>query len=340
MFEPTASSPYGNLGRYLLPLAPVLLLLSACASDIPAPAPRYDSLEKVSAATGCVKVLDIAEVPLNGVVSQNICTQDKGDAFTILRYVDASARDRLVSAGEQENGYSYLVLNDVWAVQGLGDDIVALRNKLGDGELRTPDEAATASPDPTATPSVDCTTADQQTWTKYCSGEEGNSPNATAIPLGKTATDNGEQVRIDKVYCNDRAQRVLRKVKSNPRYGSEKYDPNYNLPPYIDVKASKSEEFCVIAVEWKNVGKKPQTSSSFGSLVTSNGTEYNENEYGGSLTNASNADPSFSAGAEFNPGKGYRMVLSYTVPKGSRAVSVNWGSNDYTQAAKYTLKLS
>src|SRR3954453_5768633 len=115
-------------------------------------------------------------------------------------------------------------------------------------------------------------------WTRLC---QSRRPSRSAM-----VSHAGEQVKLLKSRCG---VTVIPKVKSNPKYGTEKYDPDYELPEYIDAKAPKGEAFCIINVQWKNVGKKPASASSFDNIDTANGTEYDRiSDYGDRLTNEVN----------------------------------------------------
>jgi hypothetical protein len=313
---------------WLAAAVPLLLLVGACTSDDPSQVPaaesQYNSFEEISAKLGCESL--IAEEKMDSHVLENkVCVLPalSEGGIGIFQFADATQRDATIQS--QSTGgstSSYLVLSDTWMLAGNSDDVVTARDKLGAGEVRTPDPSTTGG-----------------------SPTEESLPDVIKVPVGKSATFKGEQVRLDKIRCGVKPTNKLSdscrmtnlgKIVSNPEWGG-KNDPNYELPEYIDAKAPKGDEFYLVAFRWKNVGKKPIYPSSFGTLVTATGSEYEaEEEYQYTLTRDASGNQGIDTTDEFNPGKGYRQILVYTIPKGTKVASINWGLDDFDNTPTYT----
>jgi len=297
----------------------LLLFVGACSSDgtgAGSTEPEYNSFEEISAKLGCQSL--ISEEKMNSHVLENkVCVLPdlSQGGIGIFHFADAAQRDATMKALSVEGAASFLTLSDNWMLVGNTDDVVTARDKLGAGEIQTPEQGmSTASP------------------------SEESPADVVKVPPGESATYKGEQARLGKVHCGfteatnklSDSCRVtnLGKIVWNTEWGG-KNDPEYKLPEYLDAKAPKGDEFYVVAFRWKNVGKKPISPSSFGTLVTATGSEYeSEDEYQYTLTQNARGNENVEVGGTFNPGKGYRQILVYTLPKGTKVASINWGIND------------
>jgi hypothetical protein len=308
----------------------LLLLAGACTNDRTpqATAPEYDSFEDISEKLGCESL--VAEEKMNSHVLENkVCMlpalSDGG--IGIFQFADTSQRDAFMQSPNTEGGApSFLVLSDTWVLLGNADDVVTAHEKLGAGEVRTPEpDTSSASP------------------------SQPDLPDVIRVPAGESATYKGEQVQLDKVNCafpkstnklSDSCRVTnLGKIVWNTEWGGEN-DPDYKLPEYLDAKAPKGDEFYVVAFRWKNVGKKPIYPSSFGNLITATGSEYEaESEYQDTLTQKARGNEDIDTSVKFNPGKGYRQILVYSIPKGTKVASIDWGFDEFDDTPAYTLEV-
>ena len=146
---------------------------------------------------------------------------------------------------------AYLILHENWALQGAPDDVIAVRDNLGEGELITAGDEPGGGP--TEGPGEESAQA---------------GPQIVAVPYGERATnqETGQQVRIAKVQAN---QSVIPNVKENPNWDYVDEDKQY-----LNLKAPKGDRFWIIHVAWKNVSKKPRITEGDFQLLSENGTEY------------------------------------------------------------------
>jgi hypothetical protein len=282
-------------------VALTLLGVTGCSGDAPVPTPgeKYDSFEKISKAVGCTELLD-DEQALPGEVETKTCVYHN-TGFSIQHFPNGAKRDSAVAQGLASGEVAYLILDENWALQGQPDDVIAVRDNLGAGELITPDGAS--SDEPT---------------------EAG--PQVVALPYGKLATnqETGQQVRIAKIQAN---QSVISNVKENPNWNYENVDEQY-----LDLKASKGDRFWIVHVAWKNVSKKPRITEGDFVLLSENGTEYNPGyqEEAAVLERKINGEEDWALN-EINPGKGRTIVLIFAVPTNTKVDSVAWAGTEFLQ---------
>ena len=123
----------------------VLVAGTACSGGVPSPAAaNYDSLEKISKAVGCTKVLDAPGQPPGGTVSQSRCTLQSGADLNIVQYQSKAVMQERVPAGTAA-GASYLILGDIWALTGDPGQLEAANARLvpaGELRLATADASA------------------------------------------------------------------------------------------------------------------------------------------------------------------------------------------------------
>jgi hypothetical protein len=167
-----------------------LLGVTGCSGDAPAQTPeeKYDSFEKISKAVGCTELLDDEQARPGEVETKTCIYHNTG--FSIQHFPNDAKRESAVAQGLASGEVAYLILDENWALQGQPDDVIAVRDNLGAGELITPDGAS--SDEPTVA-----------------------GPQVVAVPYGKLATnqETGQQVRIAKIQAN---QSVISNVKENP----------------------------------------------------------------------------------------------------------------------------
>lgn len=299
---------------------PVIALVAACggtSSPAQQPGSKYDSFDKISKAIGCTQVIDNEKTQV-GVESKTCIYHNTG--FQILHYPNAVLRESGVAQAVGTNQVSCLVLNDTWVVEGETDDVIAIRDKLGEGEVVTADEPTVQ---PSSEPTSDPTT-------------EPTGPQVVDVPFGKRATnqETGQQVRLTKVEAE---RSVIRRVKDNPNW--DYVDPDKQ---YLDLKAPKGDGFWIVYVAWKNVSKKPRTAEGDFALISENGTEYDpsHDEASSVLERRINGEDDWDLN-EVNPGKGRTIVQIFSVPKGTRVDSIAWAGQEFLEdpATVYHLKV-
>ena len=307
------------------------LLLAGCGNS--SPTDHLNSFEEVGDALGCLQLIN-AGPETTDILNNKYCTLPNRSAesvgqATILQYDDQESRDKSVKAGVVL-GASYLLLNKEWAISGEVSDLMLMKSKLGGGELRQvlPEESPPPVEEEDAPESVEPTT-------------EVEGPKL--VPFGSSATSGGEEVKIDRLRCDEekKAEFVscretnLGKIAPNPDYDG---DASGDVPEFLAAKAESGDEFYLVAVEWKNAGKKPIRAGAFGTLVTAGGAEFeSDSVYEQILTQNTKGNEDVDTTETFNPGKGFRIILCYAIPKGTKVVSVNWGLDVDGEAPKYTL---
>jgi hypothetical protein len=305
------------------------LFLPACAGDFePAveEGPKYESFEAISEKLGCKSVED-SEPWDTSMKAAKSCNLGGESYLGLLEFEDAAKRDALLKS-KSTGIASWLVLNDNFVVSGNTDDILAAHAKVGSGEIREgPGEDEPVPGDleePTEEPSEEPTEEEPT--------EEETEDPAKVVAFKKTVASKTEQVKVSKTDCG---LAKLIKVVDNPDW-----DYLTDSEQYIDRKAPKGETWCVISVDWKNVGKKPMEFSQFGSILTTNGVEYSGDDYTSEasvlMNRANNSD--WESG-EQNPGRSQKIVLVYSVPKGSKLDYVQWGYDDSGLESVYTIAL-
>ena len=293
-----------------------------CSSDVPkaasAPtsaAPAYDTFEKIGDGIGCLS-LGNSEPETTDIAANKYCTlehpTEESGGVTVYQYSDVAHRDKSLKAGlvyEQ----SYLVLSDTWAIAGDVRDLRKIRATLGTGDLRAP--AADPSP-----------SAGDEGVGPGDEGEDATVDGAKKVPLGKSATYHGERVQVGKVYCNA--------VDSSSKNATDEFD-SCRLSELADdsdeYHAPKGQIYYLVAFRWKNISKAPVEPSDFGTLVTTDGTEYAaDSDLTDSLTQAARGNDDFSTSSDMNPGTTGRILQVYSIPKTTKVASVHWGLDDYS----------
>src|SRR5215213_5767673 len=289
-----------------------LLAVTGCSGDAPneTPEEKYDSFEKISKAVGCTELVD-DEWALPGDVETKTCLYHN-TGFSIQHFPNPIKRDSAVAQGIASGEVAYLILNDNWALQGSPDDVIAIRDNLGEGELITAGDEPSGGP--TEGPGTESTEA---------------GPQIVAVPNGERATnqETGQQVRIAKVQAN---QSVIPNVKENPNWDYVDEDKQY-----LNLKAPKGDRFWIIHVAWKNVSKKPRITEGDFQLLSENGTEYNSGyqEEAAVLERKINGEDDWDL-SEINPGKGRTIILIFAVPKNTKVDSVAWAGTEFLEEAE------
>jgi hypothetical protein len=314
--------------KRLVVLLPLLLLPGAGCSSGTQPQPTaattptptvqaalYDTFEKIGDAVGCLS-LSNSDAETTDIKDNKYCALEKsavpdGGTVTVYEYADKIHRDKSIKAGVLQD-QSFLLLSETWSLSGDVRDLRRIKALLGDGELRSADPE-----EPTGPGTVR-------------SGEKeeplDSLGDAEPVAFGKSVTLDGEQVQSGKIYCND----IGDKANQNKQYDScrqSTLDDSYG----DTTRAPKGDEFFLVAFRWKNVGKKPIEAKSFGTLVTQDGTEYELNEnQSTALTRDARGNANVDMNGKINPGKAHRILLAYTIPKGTKVKAINWGAEDYT----------
>lgn len=295
-----------RLTQGLAPLAlgGILALTGCSAAEMPPPtaqaAPEFNSFDAISRGLGWGNTEDMPVDDAKSYKALQACMNSDGTFLAIVEFNDKAQRDAVLDSPDNA-GSSFLFLNDTWAVIGEGDDVIAARNFLNTGELLTSNAEEPTEPD-TEEPSEEPT-------------EGTDGPMQETVKLGTAAAYDDEQVKVSKFECG---LRIIPKATD-----SGNYDNDGNTI-YEALRAPKGEELCRIDLTWKNVGKKPGVASDFGDVVTANGTQYSADS---DLAASGDILSEETRYTETNPGKGYEIVLVYSVPKGADVVGVLWGAD-------------
>jgi hypothetical protein len=300
----------------------LLLAGAGCSSDEPPPSaasvPLYDTFEKIGDAIGCLSMSN-SEAETTDIKENKYCTLEKsavpdGGSVTVYEYADLTHREKSVRAGVIQQ-QSFLILSETWSLSGDVRDLRMIKAELGVGDLRF------AAPEkPSGPGSIGPGGGDEPT------GTDGNE--AVPVTFGNSVTLKGEKVQADRIYCNA--------IGDNQK-------PNRNKPfkscgkfsltdSYGDTtRAPRGDRFFLIAFRWKNVSKKPITATSFGTLVTKDGTEYAlDEEQSTTLTSNARGNADIDPSGTLNPGKSHRILLAYPIPKAAKAKAIHWGAEAYT----------
>jgi hypothetical protein len=293
--------------------AAALIATAGCSSGNPSPppAPAFMSLQQIADAIPCEKVLDVeASTAPNGLVTEKVCTMATGDdGYTLFEFTDTTSRDRIVAEPNPDvDGGSYLII-DKFAVAGVTDDIIALHGKLGTGEVRDAPPADLGG-------DIDCSTANQEDYDKFCAGTEDAPPEPEKVALGKTVDDGAS----DQVTVDGPAKCGLSKIDNV--VPNDDWDYEDEDDQYLALRPAKGDMFCIVKAKWKNVGKAPTQAAEFGTLVTGNGVEYSGDDLD-SYTSAYDDDACYAT--TLNPGKSCTLYGFYSLPKGAKPAAVNWG---------------
>lgn len=139
--------------------------------------------------------------------------------------------------------------------------------------------------------------------------EEKSSPAEEAVALGEEGVANDFTVTVSGVECTSR----LKDAVENPERWE---DPD--APELVDAKAPAGKQLCVVSSSWTNTSTKPGSVSgwtSFGSLVTADGTQYSavsdDSELSRTLTEKAGYD-----GDVLNPGDQAEVRSVFTVNEG------------------------
>lgn len=229
------------------------------AASTPAP-PRYDSFEKIGASVGCLS-MSKADPETTDIKNNKYCLLEQPaqpqSSVTVYEFADLARRDKSLRAGIVQ-GQSFLVLSDTWSLSGDVQDLTNIHTALGAGELRSvkPEKPASAG------------------TVGAADDEAMHGPHEPeVIPLGKSVTYNDERVQVSKVYCNT----LGGEGRSDKQFDScrkSSYRDQYDTL----VQAPKGDVLFIVAVRWKNVGKKPIQPTGFGTLVTADDVEYELND--------------------------------------------------------------
>jgi hypothetical protein len=313
-----------TLARKAAALATVPLLsltLASCSNDKPpAPAasasPQYTSFEAIGDKIGCLSMAnydpETTDIQENKTCLLEHPVQQYG-SITIYQYADVARRDKALKAGITQ-GQPFLVLSDTWALSGDVRDLRKAKAIMGAGELRTA-EADPPGGSGSVGPGSDEPPAD--------GGE------AEVVPFGKAVTFDAEQVQVGKIYCN-----AVGQSGSDP----DKQYSSCRLTRYEDSldevhRAAKGEEYFFVAFRWKNVGKAPVDPTPFGTLVTRDGLEFEQDEsLSSDLTENARGNQDFDTDSKVNPGKSGRILLAYAIPKGTKVKGVHWGLEEFSDA--------
>jgi len=153
------------------------------------------------------------------------------------------------------------------------------------------------------------------------------------VPLGKAATYQGEKVQVGKVYCNG-----LDRGKNQNQQFDFCRDTSLDDDLGTTHKAGKGREYYTVAVRWKNVSKEPITPSDFGTLITADGSEYAaESDLSDALTNSARGNDNFSTYNQMNPGTSGRILLCFSIPRGTKVKAIHWGIDTYGDYPAYAL---
>jgi hypothetical protein len=149
------------------------------------------------------------------------------------------------------------------------------------------------------------------------------------VAFGTSVSLNGEKVQVGKIYCNTLTSENLK--NENKQFNScrkSRLDDSYGDP----TTATKGEEFFVVAFHWKNVSTRPIEATAFGTLITRAGTEYALDEKQSTiLTSAARGNADADMSGTINPGNSHRVLLAYTIPKGTKVKAVHWGAEKHTE---------
>jgi hypothetical protein len=298
--------------------AEALSLGAGCSGGSPAPStasttatPVYDTFEKIGDAIGCLS-LSNSEPETTDIQANKYCSLEhpsqKSGGVTIYQYADVAHRDKSLKAGLVYQ-QSYLVLSDTWTISGDIRDLQMNKASLGTGDLRS----AEPEPEPSGNDGVG-----------EGDPEDPLEDGAKTVPPGKSATYHGEKVQSGKIYCNS----IDGRKNQNQQFDScreTSIEDNSETK-----KAGKGREYYLVACRWKNVSKEPVTPSDFGTLVTADGTEYAaKDDLSDTLTNGARGNDDFSTYNEMNPGTTGRILLCYSIPKGTKVKAVHWGIDTY-----------
>jgi len=308
--------------RKMFAVITVLLLLAGagCSPDKPpqsaASASLYDTFEKIGDAIGCLSMSN-AEAETTDIKENKYCALEKsaapeGGTVTVYEYADKTHQDKSVRAGVIQE-QSFLLLSETWSLSGDVRDLRRIKAQLGDGELRS------AAPEKSTGPGTVAPGEEEESLDGY---------SAVPVQLGESVTLNGEKVQVGKIFCN-----------TLPGENQQNQNKQFNscrtsrlIDSYGDTtKATRGDEFFLVAFRWKNVSKGPIEATPFGTLITKDGTEYGlDTEQSTTLTSTARGNADIDMNGAINPGKSHRILLAYTIPKGTKVKAIHWGAEDYT----------
>ena len=128
------------------------------------------------------------------------------------------------------------------------------------------------------------------------------------VALGDEASTGSFDVTVDGYKCTD----TLPEAKDNPDYFTSD-----DAAQYLDAKAPKGKQFCIVSSTWKNSSKEPASASgwdSFSALVTDDGTKFaadgDDTSYSFRLTEQAGHD-----NGELNPGDSAEVRTVFTVAR-------------------------
>ena len=86
------------------------------------------------------------------------------------------------------------------------------------------------------------------------------------------------------------------------------------------------------------MSKEPITPSDFGTLITADGNEYAaESDLSDALTNSARGSDNFSTYSQMNPGTNPRILLCFSIPRGTKVKAIHWGIDTYGDYPAYAL---
>lgn len=279
--------------------------------------PQYASFESIGDKIGCLSLAN-SDPETTDIKANKYCLLEhpviQGGGVTIYQYEDVGRRDKALKAGLTV-GQPFLVLSDTWALSGDVRDLRKVRALMGTGEIRS----AEADP-PSGTGRIG--PGDEEPPLD----EDGA---AELVPFGKAVSFNGERVQAGKIYCNAVGEEGKDPDKQYDSCRVTRYETEFEEV----LRPAKGEEFYFVAFRWKNVSKRPIDPSPFGTLVTKQGLEFEQDEsLSASLTENARGNEDFSTDETVNPGKSGRILLAYRVPKGTKVTQVHWGLEEFSDA--------
>ena len=167
---------------------------------------------------------------------------------------------------------------------------------------------------------------DQDSDASSSSGDGSERASKKPVALGDEVTSGNFAVAVNDFECTD----VLPEAAENPDYFSSE-----DAAQYLDAKAPRGKQFCVVSSSWQNTSKEPDSVDSwdvFGKLVTADGTMFapatDDTSYSYRLTEQAGHD-----NGTLNPGDGAELRTVFTVKAGlefTEAVIESFGAETST----------
>lgn len=209
--------------------------------------------------------------------------------------------------------------------------------------------AATAEAAPSSdSPSIDCETASQADWQKYCASLEpqdedsqteagseeqepiaglGESFDYSPVP-GDESTPPSFEVTLTKMDCGLKS---IRGAESNPDWNG-----GDDHPKYVAAKPAKGKDFCIFYWTWKNVGKVPGTTDFSGDVMI--GDERHSRSPEDEMMSWTVMDTQLGVGYtdDINPKESTKSLDIYQVPARSTPTAI-WFPGDTMMSPSYLL---